>query len=116
MTSPQWVCSASRDDARPRQRRAAEGEEVLRDVVEEHAHVQRTVDGRAFEEQVREPVRLRDELAMGPHPVPEAQRGPVGDRGVGGVTAEQRGGVRRGHGRLARRGNGTPLQRALAAT
>ena len=56
------------------------------------------------EEEVREPLALRDVLRVGPHPVAEVQRRAVAAVGVGRVAAQQRRRVVGRHGRLAGRG------------
>ena len=62
------------DDRRARQRRAAEREEVLGDVVEEHRDMRRPTGRQPIEEEVRPPAGLRDVLAVGPDPVLEPDR------------------------------------------
>ena len=112
------VCSMSRSRCSPRrvwfspttagagERRAAEREQVLGHVVEQHRDVRRPTGGQPVEEEVRPPARLGDVLAVGPDPVLEPDRRPVRDRRIGGVAAQQRGRIRGRQRRLPGRRRG----------
>ena len=93
-TSPTWVCSMSRqqvlvapgvvqaDDHRAGQRRAAEREEVLGGVVEQHTDVQHAVRRArsVCEEEVGPPDRLGEILGVGPRAGPRnGSAGRAGD-------------------------------------
>ena len=93
------------DDGRAGQRGAAEREEVLGDVVEQHRDVRRPTRREPLPEEVRVAARLRDVLGVGPDPVLEPDRGPVPDRGIGRVAAQERGRVRGRERRLTGRGD-----------
>ena len=98
------------DDRRAGQRGAAEREEVVGGVVEQHRHVQRAV-GPARRQRGRgrgwPSGRLGDVLAVGPDAVLEADRRPIAALGIGGVAAQQRRGVGRRQRRLTGRGDGS---------
>jgi hypothetical protein len=94
------------DDRRARQRRPTEREEVVGRVVEQEPDVERPVLGGSVEEQVGPAAGFRDVLLVRPDAVAELHRRPVADRGIGGVAAQQRGGVRRRHGRQTGRRRG----------
>ncbi len=77
---------------------AAEREEVVGRVVEQHGHVARTGGRQALREQRREPARLREVLGVGPFPARELDRDPVAV--LLGVAPEQGRGIGRDEGRL----------------
>ena len=87
---------------------AAEREEVVGRVVEQHRNVARPFVGKPLEKQRREPARLLEVLGVGPHPVAELDRDPVAELLV--VPAQQRGGVGRDERGLPGRGNGSLRQ------
>src|SRR5262249_18286952 len=72
-------------------------------VVHEHRDVTRRARGQPFEEQRREPARLREVLGVGPLPITELDRDEVAELLV--VPAQQRGRVLGDERRLAGSGN-----------
>ena len=93
------------DDGGARQSGAAEGEQVLGHVVEQDADVERRTVGPPREEQVGPTPAFGHVLAVRPLAVFEPDGRPAGDVGISGVAPEERGGVGRRHGRLARGGD-----------
>ena len=91
------------DDRAADERGAAEREQVVGRVVEQHRDVRRRALRQSLEEEVREAHRLDEVLAMGPDPIAEPDRRSTADVGVGRVRAQERGGVRRDERRLPRR-------------
>ena len=65
------------DHGRPRQSRAAEGEDVVRCVVKEHADVGRTTRVEAGAVQGGESLRFGEKLLVRPDPVSEAESGTI---------------------------------------
>ena len=80
------------DDRAADQRGAAEGEEVVGRVVEQHRDVARRVGRKLLEEQRREPARLLEVLGVRPLPVAELDRDAVAE--LARVAAQQRRRVR----------------------
>ena len=103
----QEVLAAARvvqaDDRAADERGAAEREQVVGRVVEQHRDVRRRARRQPLEEQVGEPHRLDEVLAMGPDAIAEADRRPAADVGIGRVRAQERRGIRRDERRLPRR-------------
>ncbi len=88
------------DDRRAQQRGAAEREQVIGGVVEQHRDVARSGFGEPLVEQGREPARLLEVLAVGPLPVAELDRDIV--RVLLGVAPQQCGRVGCNQRRLTR--------------
>ena len=98
------------DDRAADERGAAEREEVVGGVVEQHRDVRRCARGQPLEEQVGKPHRLVVVLAMRPDAVTEADRGTVPDVGIGRVRTQERRGIRRDERGLPGRGDRTGLE------
>ena len=113
-TRPQCVCSASRsrcssrrvwlrpDDRAADERRAAEREEIVGRVVEQHRDVTRRARRQPLEEQRREAARLLEVLGVRPLPVAELDRDVVAE--LARVAPQQRGRVLGDQRRLPGRG------------
>ncbi len=97
------------DHHRAGERRAAQGEDVLGGVVEQHRHVRRAGRIESVPEEGGVAGRLGVELGVRPDLVPEAHRRPVPEVRVGGVAPQQGGRVRSRQRRAGEGGEGHPL-------
>ena len=98
------------DDGTADERGAAEREEIVGGVVEQHRDVARRSVRQPLQEQVGEARRLGEVLAVRPHLVAEADRHAIADVRVGGVGSQQRRGIRRDERRFAGRRNRSVLE------